>query len=260
MTKFLRKKIVMKSLYLLVFSILTTTIPLLAQQNSECTDILHLRNGSVLRGKITAYTSGVGYEISTWSGLQMTVPEGSVRKIVQRCKDGKRGLKEYDFKEHGLYNATRLSVLAGQNYTGQNSPGYSLHHSVGWMFNRMLGVGIGGGVEIYNPDSGEPVTYPIFAEVRGYLQAKNVTPFFVLGGGWAFTGKNHQEPWSQIDEWNGGWHAKAQIGYRLGNHFTLFGGLNFQKKVRNWQSNWGGEWGKDRILHKRLELGIGIIL
>ena len=243
-----------------IFIFFLSAAPLFAQQNSDCTDILHLRNGSVLRGKITAYMQGVGYNITTWSGLQMTVPEGSVKKIVQRCKDEKRGLRDYDFKEQGLYNATRLSTLVGQNYSGQNSPGYSLHHSAGWMFSRMLGVGIGGGMEIFNVDSGEPVTYPVFAEMRGYLQAKNVTPFFVLGGGWAFTGKNSQSPWGQIENWSGGWHAKAQIGYRLGNHFTLFGGLNFQKKVRNWQSNWGGEWGKDRMLHKRLELGIGVIL
>lgn len=245
---------------LLLFSLLTNAAPLLAQQNNNCTDKVYLRDGSVLRGKITAYTQGVGYNLTTWSGLEMNVPEGSVKKIVQRCKDDERGSRAYDFKERGLYNATRLSVLAGQNYSGQNSPGYSLHHSIGWMFSRILGVGIGGGVEIFNVDSGEPVTYPIFAEMRGYLQAKNVTPFFVLGGGWAFTGKNHQSQWGQTEQWSGGWHAKAQIGYRLGNHFTLFGGLNFQKKTRNWQTTWWNEWGKDRMLHKRLELGIGVIL
>ncbi len=246
---------------LLIFNFLFALTPLLAQQNSDnCTDIVYLKGGSVLRGKIMEQTSDGYFVIATWSGVEMTFPTVNVRKVVQKCKEEKRPPKTYDFKEKGLYNATRLGTLIGQTYFGENSTGFTLHHTIGWMFNRWVGAGIGGGTEIYNPDSGEPATYPVFAEVRGYLQAKNATPFYALCGGWAFAGKNSSDEWGRIDDWKGGWLAKAQIGYRLGNHFTLHGGISFQKKTRTWDSTWGGERGTDRILNKRLELGLGVIL
>lgn len=244
-----------------VFSLLFAVSPLLAQQNAgDCTDIVYLDGGSVLRGKIVESDSAGNFVMTTWNGVKMTFPTTSVKKIVQHCKEEKRSPKIYDFNEHGLYNATRFGTLVGQTYYGENAVGYTIYHSVGWMFNRWVGAGIGGGAEIFNPDGNEVATYPLFAEVRGYFQAKNVTPFYTISGGWAFTGNNSESQWGYDENWKGGWLAKVQIGYRVGNHFTLHGGLSLQKKTRDWQSVWGGEWGQDRILHKRLELGIGLLL
>ena len=253
----------MKTLFTLFACCLFPFAPaLIAQQNpGECTDIVRLRDGSELRGKITEYAPEGNIVIVSWSGVTMTLPATNVKKIVQRCQDDKRSVRTYDFRENGLYNATRFDALIGQAYFGENAVGYTLYHSIGWMFNRWVGAGIGGGAEIFTPDGNEITTYPLFAEVRGYFLAKNVTPFYTVGGGWAFAGKSTgSQQWGYEENWNGGWLAKVQIGYRLGNHFTVQGGLSLQKKTRDWQSNWGGDWGQDRILHKRLELGIGIIL
>ena len=246
---------------LLAFCFLFTD-PLLAQQeeSNKCTDIAYLRGGTILQGKVLEYNLDSNLVFTTWGGATMTIPAGAVLKVKQRCPRGKRLPQSYDFKEQGLYNATRVGTLVGQTYFGDNTTGFNFYHSIGWMFNRWVGAGIGGGVEMFNPEGGEPATYPVFAEVRGYLLAKNTTPFYALGGGWGFAGKNSNSSWGSADEWRGGWMAKAQLGYRLGNHFTAYGGLSFQKKTRVWNSTWGGEWGQDRILHKRLELGIGLLL
>ncbi|MBK7936918.1 MAG: hypothetical protein IPJ82_07390 [Lewinellaceae bacterium] len=256
----------MKSLFtLLAFFLLFGSSRVFSQQSPEeaknCKDIVYLKNGSVFRGKITEMKPGGDLVMTTWSGIIMTLPENNVKRIVQRCRDQKKSEpKLYNFKEKGLYNATRLGVLIGQNYLGSNSTGYSLYHSTGWMFHRRIGAGIGLGVETFNPDGRDATTYPIFAEVRGYFRAKNVTPFYSVTGGWAFTGKNGDSEWGFINDWKGGWLAKAQFGYRIGNNFTLFGGLSLQKKTLDWRSAWGNEWGTDQILHKRFELGFGIIL
>ncbi|MBX2890219.1 MAG: hypothetical protein KF734_04780 [Saprospiraceae bacterium] len=227
---------------------------------NECYDIVHTRSGSEFRGQIINYAPSGDITIKTWNGLVIEIPASTVSRIVQKCKEEKRLRKDYDFKEYGLYNATRLGTLIGQTYQGYNTVGFALNHTIGWMFHRMLGAGVGLGVELFNVDYAEPATYPLFAEARGYLKAKNTTPFWAFGGGWAFAGNNSNDGWGFVENWKGGWLAKAQIGYRLGNHFTLQCGLSLQKKTRNWQSTWGGEWGQDRILHKRFELGFGILL
>lgn len=245
---------------LITFSLTLSAAALFAQPSTDCVDIVRTRDGSVYRGKVTERTPGGNLVIVTWSGLVMTIPESRVKSLVQKCRDEKTARAPYSFREHGLYNATRLGVLAGQSYYGDNTVGFSLYHAAGWMFNRWIGAGLGAGMEIYQPDGYEAPTYPIFAEVRGYFQGKSVTPFYSVAGGWAFTGKNTGERSDRTDDWNGGWLGKIQIGYRLGNHLAVYGGLSLQRKTRNWESVWGGEFGQDRILHKRLELGIGLLL
>lgn len=58
--------------------------------------------------------------------------------------------------------------------------------------------------------------------------------------------------------------TQAEIGYRVGNHLIVHGGFRLQRKYRDWASNWGGPEGgirgTDRILHKRLVLGLGLLL
>lgn len=245
----------------LVFILVFAGVRSYAQQNTDnCRDIVHLKNGSVFKGKITALQVGGDLVMTTWNGVTMTIPESNVKRIVQRCKESKAAARPYDFKERGLYNATRLGVLIGQNYFGENNTGFTLSHCTGWMFRRWLGAGIGAGVEVYSPDGLETTTYPVFAEVRGYLSARNVTPFYSISTGWAFAGSKDDPDQFITNKWSGGWMAKAQIGYRIGNNLTLFGGISLQRKVRNWRSDWGGEWGQDRMLHKRLELGFGLVI
>lgn len=232
-----------------------------AQETREnCTDVVYLRNGSVFRGKISEYKTGGEIVMTTWSGVTMTLPEANVKRIVQRCSSHKLQNKPYDFKEHGLYNATRLGLLIGKDYRSENATGFMLYHSTGWMFRRWIGAGVGAGVESYRPDGQDAVTYPVFAEIRGYFQAKNISPFYALGGGWGFAGNGSRDINGYTNDWSGGWMAKAQVGYRIGNNFVIYTGLSFQKKTRDWRSTWGGEWGTDRILHKRMELGLGIVL
>jgi opacity protein-like surface antigen len=236
-------------------------------ENPKCHDIVRLQNGSIFRGKIEA-VKGEGQTVvfRTWSGIVFELHHAQIRRITQRCKENNplfNRFKPYDFKENGWYHNTRVGLLVGQAYYGVNRVGFQLQHSSGWMFKRQIGLGLGAGVEYFDPKGNDAATYPVFAEVRSYLLAKNTTPYLTLGGGWAFTG-NHTGDRSNVeDNWKGGWLAQAEIGYRIGNNFTVHAGIRLQHKKREWTSNWG--WGSetegvDRILHKRLILGIGVLL
>ncbi|MFN0013407.1 MAG: hypothetical protein ACKVU2_02565 [Saprospiraceae bacterium] len=226
-----------------------------------CQDVLYLNEGSQLRGQITATKDdGQTLVFRIWSGVEMDVPKAKVKRIVQRCS-GYKITRPYDFKEKGWYHHTRGGFLIGASYFGESSTGIQLHHSSGWMFNRLTGVGLGVGVDHFGTNSNDVATYPIFAEFRSYLTARRIAPFVTINGGWAFAG-NKDSDFGTEQTWSGGWMGQANVGYRIGNNFTISMGVRFQAKERDWTTTtWrGSETGTDHILHKRFVLGMGIVL
>lgn len=234
------------------------------QAQAPCRDVVYLRTGDIFQGKITAYRPGDTLYMETWNGIALRLADKRVKKIVQRCndKDPKqpRAERPYDFKERGLYNATRVGGLfAVEDWD------VSLQHSVGYQFNRLIGLGIGVGMDNMSYEDIPTVpTYPVFMEARGYFRAKNLSPFYSVGGGWAIKGSEQREStargwWSTQDSWQGGWMVQAQLGYRMGKHLLVYTGLRFQRKKRNWEQG-SGTFGTDALLHKRFEAGIGLLL
>lgn len=234
-----------------------------AQETSApppCHDVLHLRNGSQLRGQIQATKNeGNILVFRTWSGVEMDVPRTEINKILQKCND--RTAKTYHFKETDWYHHSQMGLLIGQTYYRESRTGLHLQHSSGRMFSRLLGAGLGAGVGVFDGQGNIPATYSVFAEMRGYLLPQRITPFYALAGGWGFVGKIDDDNWGWNETWKGGWMAQATVGYRIGNNFTVQAGFRLQHTRRELESNWWGvESRTDRILHKRLMLGLGLLL
>lgn len=231
-------------------------------EKGECEDVVYLKGGSVLRGIILDYNADSSLVMTSWSGARLQFPAIAVKRIEQKCKGDKHSKasfsqRPYSFKERGWYHATRVAVLAGASGTG-----LGLQHSTGFKLNRLLGVGLGLGLENFGPYDGVTETYPIFVELRGYLMPKKITPFYALGAGLGLSKKySESSTWDGGREtWKGGWMAQGQIGYRIGNNTFVHLGIRLQHKTRNWVNDWWGIRGTDKILHKRLEMGIGLLL
>ena len=195
----------------------------------------------------------------SWSGGTMRLASINVKKIEQKCGDENSTLRSlaqrpYSFRETGWYHATRGSILWSSDVIG-----FGLQHSSGLKFNRLIGAGIGIGIENLTASEDDVSTYPMFLEARGYLSAKNIAPFYTLGIGWAFAGTENYNIEGEKESWEGGWMGQTQIGYRIGNNFTAHLGLRFQQKTRTWSNSWGIQ-GVDKILQKRFEIGLGILL
>ncbi|MBL7804531.1 MAG: hypothetical protein JNL02_12395 [Saprospiraceae bacterium] len=256
-------------LFVLIFWSVVGRAQTNADPSTGCTDVVYLKNGSIYRGKILEHAEGGTLVVQTWSGLILHVQEKKVRRVVQRCPGDDESAKKraaiprpYDFREHGWYNVSSFSVLAGRTWWDENTIGVSLQNVTGYALNRWIGLGLGLGVEAYSPYVQEfnQVTYPVFVEARGYFQRKNSAPFYAFGGGWGFAGGSTSERWGYNDNWTGGWLLQGKLGYRLGNHFSLYGGLRFQRQNRVWTDTWGASEGTDKILHRRLELGMAVQL
>lgn len=248
--------------YIFLMALMTVGAALSAQSD-DCRDYVYLKDGSLLKGKITSYDCAKELVMTTWSGLEMHIPASGVSKIKQRCKDDPRRLRlsaaPYSFSDKGWYHATRATMLAGASANG-----VSLQHSSGVMIHRLFGLGVGAGIEQFNTGYYSPANYPVFAEIRGYLLQKNVTPFYTLGAGYSFMPR--QRNGEQFFEgnnslWKGGYMFQGQIGYRIGNHFTVHGGIRIQRMQEEWTSSWLSSFrGINTYLNKRFDLGIGLLL
>ncbi|TNE61230.1 MAG: hypothetical protein EP344_06240 [Bacteroidetes bacterium] len=236
-----------------------------------CQDRIRMQDGSKLIGQIRYAEGNDTLIFTTASGMELHIPADQVVRVVQKCGNGRSPVwhtfRQYNFREHGWYHHTRIGTLIGEQYYGWATAGLQLQHSTGWMFSRFLGLGLGSGLEYFTPGADDVTDYPVFGEMRSYLLAKHFSPYITLGGGWAFVNKESRTSkrfeGSPDESWRGGWLAQAEVGYRFGQHFTIHAGIRFQEKRRNWQSTswWGGNpaTGTDRILHKRLSLGLGVL-
>ncbi len=233
----------------------------LSAQTDDCRDYVYLKDGSLLKGKIIAYDQAGALVMTTWSGVEMHIPTSGVRKIMQRCKDDPRRMRlsasPYSFSEKGWYHATRGTILTGASVTG-----VSLQHSSGVMLSRLVGLGVGTGIEQFNTAYYSPANYPVFAEIRGYLLKKNVTPFYTAGAGYSWMPRENNDVFDGNNSlWKGGFMVQGQIGYRIGNYFTVHGGIRLQRMTEQWTSSWlSSFYGTNTYLNKRFELGIGLLL
>ena len=234
-----------------------------SQDNTEsCQDVIHLKGGSVFRGKILEYTEGGEVVFTSWSGARMQFSSSNIKRIVQKCKEDKAAFvpiwkQPYAFNETGWYSTARIYALPGASGLG-----LGLQFSSGLKLNRLLSMGLGFGMENFNPGNNSPTTFPLFAVLRGYFMENNVSPFYSVGMGYGFSKETagNVDEWPNVSSWKGGWMAQGGLGYRIGNHFTCQIGIRFQHRTRSWESlAWGNLNGKDNILHKRFDVGLGIL-
>ncbi len=216
----------------------------------------------MLRGQLVATkASGEVLVLRTDAGQELDIALSQVKRIHQYCA----GPLPYEFKERGWYHHSRLGFLPGQLYTGQMTLGLQVQHSSGWMFHRLLGVGVGIGVDFFDFYNHQPPVLPLFAEVRSYLLPHRLSPFVVVGSGISFCvnqKRGDQSGW-ELGHCRGGPMAQLLVGYRLGNRLTLNTGVRWQR-LSSGRPSWVG-WGANgqqhwQITNWRFVLNAGLLL
>ncbi len=260
--------------YLLLFFITITSCLLFGQaenqglpsdieQYPQFQDVVYLKGGNILRGKIISYEPGVNIEFVSWNGVKLNFDSKIVTKVVQERIDmTRRAAKReqrntYKFREKGIYNTTDLSINFGQDMDGKVIPGFSIDNVTGYQFHRLIGAGVGVGYETFQMGAGQAVI-PVFGEVRGYLLKNMSTPMFRMQLGYGFGVKNER---NNIVKTNGGLLVHPAIGYRFGAgsaaNFTIDFGYKIQKASYT-QPVWDGTWTQHHTF-KRYTLRLGML-
>jgi hypothetical protein len=230
------------------------------QKDSDLVDIVWLRDGSRLSGTILRWELESGIEFQLATGATMIIPKKQILKVFQQmplysseAQPEQQSVphREYAFRERGWYHSCSGFI----NAFGLGGAGF--HYSTGFRFKRTLSAGLGIGYESNDLSNYRDIV-PLFAEVRGFLLPKRITPYYALKAGHGFAILN--TTYGDIDA-KGGIHLAAELGVRFGGrHVHYFAGAEYKIQDASYQSQWWWEGSStDHISYRRLELRTGIL-
>lgn len=211
----------MKENALLLLLVCCFWLPVNAQKSSI--DIVTMKDGKTITGKIMQYSPGSIVRIEQEDGTMVEVSDSDVEKIQQGVEVSEKKKMELQNSQnatesttitpriHGIYSASMLSFAAGNSNTEGLSLGAGFSQVFGFQLNQHLGIGVGFGIDNYSR-RGETV-YPLFGELRSFLPSKKGTGNFygLIAGGYAMAFSRKQ---LDITEADGGVMAQLAVGYR----------------------------------------------
>ena len=248
------KRIILLCLYLIA------GFWLQAQETADDYEVIYLKDGSEYRGEVIAFDPEY-IKIKTRGGHELVFYRKDIKKVVQEpVQSTMRTRKPYEFKEQGIYKAIFASFTGGTAaWNDDFAKGVGLKGVVGYQWNRMLGTGLGLGLETYNPTQGE-ILYPVFVELRGYFNESNASFYYTFAGGYSFAIPNEE---AGISDAKGGLLFHPAIGLRLGGsanaNFTIDIGMQLQKaRFTRPDFNWGGTK-EYKMYYQRIAVRLGML-
>lgn len=169
----------MKRILLLLGLLISTGMYCMAQNYTE---VVYLKNGSVIRGVIIEQIPNSSLKIQTADGSIFAYPIQEVERITKETaqrqnkytKYGKPSLRGYK----GFIESGFIFDLSDCNANHLN---FSTIH--GYQFNNYLF--LGGGVGINNYTDADSYSVPIFANFRVNFMDKRITPFADITSGYS---------------------------------------------------------------------------
>lgn len=255
---------------LLVMLVLATVVHAVAQAPviapDSIVDVVELRDGSRLVGRIERWAYDRGLEMVLITGAKVSIPKQDIRNVTQQTAladqmaifqtygYGMRAKPAYAFREKGLYQS--FSVFLNTSTSG----GAGLHYAIGHRFNRWIGAGLGVGYESNDLTQSRQLI-PLFAEARGFLLARRITPYYGFKIGYAFALTD--EEWG-LTSAKGGFGFSPELGVRFGSRaVNVYAGVEYKWQQASWTyTGWGWDGQgtyTDDVTYKRLNFRTGIL-
>lgn len=220
------------------------------QAQGKIQDVLHLKNGSIIRGQIQENSDPNKVSIITADQSLWVFEKTEIKKTTSEKKPTLVPTAE------GYYGVFDLGLYNGRDqWSSRLYP--ALHLVNGYQFNEKVAAGIGVGIETY----GNMGYAPLFAEGRYFLLHKKTTPFLAGRAGWALPIGNQFVDGEPV--YRGGLLLGGVIGFRryLKQNFGFQVAAGYSHQQTKQTSNW---WWPDSksISYSRyhnFEVRIGIL-
>ena len=150
-------------------------------------------------------------------------------------------------------------MLNNRPYTSYT--GVGVHTVNGYHFSPHLGVGLGVGIDRYDP----VFVLPVYVSVRGAMTKWKVSPYYFANAGrsrgWA---SDSDELFTDLKA-RGGWMLHAGVGYQINlnrSALLIHVGLKSQQTEMSYQQPWWGARSEveEKRTYRRVSLGIGLML
>ncbi len=200
-----------------------TNDPYQGKSTSSTLDVIHLKSGWILKGKLVS-TTGDTLKIRTEGDNLFTFPASELLFISQEK------IKENPliYKRVGISNFTELGPLASRN-TSQinvNTSAFSFQTVTGYKFNPLIFLGIGIGIDLYATQT----FMPLFGSLRGDIYTKGAyIPYYFADLGYGFDITSYQN--SPINGYGGLLYAVGgglKINFNKASGFLLSLGYRIQ--------------------------------
>lgn len=235
---------------------------LFSQANDQqAIDVVWLKDGSRLTGIIVKWNLESGMEFKLLTGADIFIPKKDIHRVIQDVQMANgtglatldRAPKAYTFKEKGWYQNS--SGFVNVSYNG----GAGIHHAMGYRFNRLLGIGLGTGIETHDFNSIRNII-PIYAEARGFLIPKRISPYYALKIGYGMALKDDSRGTTKA---LGGFHFSPEFGVRFGGgDVSYYFGIEYKIQNATFTTDgfdFGGLKFTDKISYRRVELRTGLL-
>ncbi|MES2620075.1 MAG: hypothetical protein V4615_04415 [Bacteroidota bacterium] len=245
-----------------------------SQTNIE--DVVYLKSGSIVRGKITEHKYGV-VKIELTGGSLFVFQPGeidSVKKENVVKRNIKAIRKNYFRKDRGYRNMTEFGIIYGTDlkrdnndpyyYYYNNNPddfGLSLHTVNGYQVWPYLYAGAGIGVERFI--SLKQTFSPFYLRVASEFLKKRVTPYAFLDVGYSHLWKQKSNEYISYQN-KGGLYLTAGGGVRIYTQSRASVVLSLAYKRNQSESKWwytqsvDGSFYTIKRTYQRLVMSVGV--
>jgi len=187
-------------------------------------DVVYLKNGSIIRGRIVEMVPEQYVKIESAGGNVWVFQTSEILKVTK--EDAYKPVKPYESKFKGFYTQSYLGFLAGDIMGYYNPMALTLHVSCGYKWDNKLYAGIVSGFEFLYVTS-----LPLLASARYDFFDKRVTPYISLHTGYALPldGKTTEE-WDY--NYTGGYIVNPSVGVRsyFNNNTAIDFGFGYRRE------------------------------
>jgi hypothetical protein len=229
--------------------------PVLAIAQKATEDVLYLKNGWILRGKITSVPADSLVKIQTRDQNLFVFSRPEISKMQQEPFQYK-GNQSIFYQRRGFGHYTELGSIIAKNSTAGSA--FTFQMVNGYQFSPWVFTGLGIGLDSYRTQS----LLPLFGSYRGDLVHQGgLIPFYFVDGGYAFNLSGEGNSSGLATRYRGGTLFAAGAGTKilLSHHAGLLMSVGYRSQRTSFEQELSGVGGnfKTEMNYRRVVLRIG---